>query len=343
MAGIELSGIAKAYGRTEVLRDVDLRVEDGEFVVLVGPSGCGKSTLLRMIAGLEPITAGELRIGGRRMNEVPPRGRDIAMVFQSYALYPHMTVARNMGFPMEIAHRSKAERAGPVTRAAEVLGLGKLLDRYPRALSGGQRQRVAVGRAIVRQPQALSTLDAALRVEMRLEIARLHHRIGATTVYVTHDQVEAMTLADRIVVMDAGRIQQVGTPMDLYERPANRFVAGFIGSPTMNMVEGTPVPGGLRLADGTVWPAPPGTRTLGVRPEHLSLTATGAGLQGEVQLIERLGSDTNLFCEAPGVGPLLARIHGDVEVALGSTVALTPDLARLHPFDAEGRRVASVA
>ncbi|EYD74779.1 Maltose/maltodextrin transport ATP-binding protein MalK [Rubellimicrobium mesophilum DSM 19309] len=348
MAGIELSGIAKSYGGTEVLRDVDLAVGEGEFVVLVGPSGCGKSTLLRMIAGLEPISAGELRIGGRRMNEVPPRGRDIAMVFQSYALYPHMTVARNMGFPMEIAHRPKAERAGPVARAAEVLGLQKLLDRYPRALSGGQRQRVAMGRAIVRQPQAflfdepLSNLDAALRVEMRLEIARLHHRIGATTVYVTHDQVEAMTLADRIVVMNAGRIQQVGTPMDLYDRPANRFVAGFIGSPTMNMVEGTPVPDGLRLADGTVWPAPPGARALGIRPEHLHVSPDGTGLRAEVQLIERLGSDTNLFCEAPGVGPLLARVHGDVNVALGSTVVLTPDLARLHPFDAEGRRVVQI-
>jgi len=345
MAGIELSGIAKAYGRTEVLRDVDLHVEDGEFVVLVGPSGCGKSTLLRMIAGLEPISEGELRIGGRRINEVPPRGRDIAMVFQSYALYPHMTVARNMGFPMEIAHRSRAERAGPVTRAAEVLGLQKLLDRYPRALSGGQRQRVAMGRAIVRQPQAflfdepLSNLDAALRVEMRLEIARLHHRIGATTVYVTHDQVEAMTLADRIVVMNAGRIQQVGSPMELYDRPANRFVASFIGSPTMNMVEGTPVPGGVRLADGTVWPAPPGATSLGIRPEHLGVTPDGAGLKVEVQLIERLGSDTNLFCEAPGVGPMLARVHGDVVVAMGSVVTLTPDLARLHPFDSQGRRV----
>ena len=346
MAGLSLAGVCKSFGRTEVLRDVDLEVADGEFVVLVGPSGCGKSTLLRLIAGLEPITGGDLAIGGRRVNEIAPRDRDIAMVFQSYALYPHMSVARNMGFPMEIARRSRAERMGPVSRAADVLGLGPLLDRLPRALSGGQRQRVAMGRAIVREPQAflfdepLSNLDAALRVEMRLEIARLHRRLGTTTVYVTHDQVEAMTLADRIVVMDAGLIQQVGTPMELYDRPANRFVAGFIGSPSMNVVEGEPTHGALRLADGTPWPAPPGTVALGIRPEHLSLEPTGApGVAAELQVIERLGSDTNLFCEAPGVGPLLARAHGDVGLAPGAVVTLSPDPARLHPFDASGRRV----
>ncbi len=267
------------------------------------------------------------------------------MVFQSYALCPHMTVARNMGFPMEIARRPQAERAGPVTKAAATLGLGPLLDRFPRALSGGQRQRVAMGRAIVREPQVflfdepLSNLDASLRVEMRLEIARLHQRLGTTTVYVTHDQVEAMTLADRIVVMNGGLIQQVGTPMELYERPRNRFVAGFIGSPTMNVVEGTPTPGGLRLGDGTTWPAPPGTAALGIRPEHLSLSPTGIpGLAAELQLIERLGSDTNLFCEAPGVGPLLARAQGDVALRPGAAVTLSPDPARLHPFDANGQR-----
>ncbi|TNC48580.1 sn-glycerol-3-phosphate ABC transporter ATP-binding protein UgpC [Rubellimicrobium rubrum] len=345
MARIEMNGIGKAYGRVEVLRDVDLVVNDGEFVVLVGPSGCGKSTLLRMIAGLEPITLGTLSIGGRLMNEVPPRDRDIAMVFQSYALYPHMTVARNMGFPMEIARRSKSERAGPVARAAEVLGLQSLLERYPRALSGGQRQRVAMGRAIVREPAAflfdepLSNLDAALRVEMRLEIARLHRRIGATTVYVTHDQVEAMTLADRIVVMNGGRIQQIGTPMELYERPANRFVAGFIGSPTMNMVEGTPVPGGLRLADGTVWPAPAGATTMGIRPESLSLTPSALpGLAAELQVVERLGSDTNLYCETRGNGVLLARVQGNLDLGAGARVTLWPDPARLHAFDAKGER-----
>ena len=347
MAGMRLDDVSKTYGRTEVLRDVSLDIADGEFVVLVGPSGCGKSTLLRMIAGLESISAGEFTIGGRRMNEVPPRDRDIAMVFQSYALYPHMSVARNMGFPMEIARRPKAERAGPVARAAEVLGLGPLLDRLPRALSGGQRQRVAMGRAIVREPQAflfdepLSNLDAALRVEMRLEIARLRRRLGTTTVYVTHDQVEAMTLADRIVVMSGGRIQQVGTPMDLYDRPANRFVAGFIGSPAMNVVDGREEPGGLRLGDGTLWPAPPGTAALGVRPEHLSLDPTGVpSVRAEVQVIERLGSDTNLFCEARGIGALLARVHGNVDLAPGEVVALSPDPSRLHPFDLHGLRVA---
>jgi multiple sugar transport system ATP-binding protein len=346
MADLRLRSVAKTYGRIEVLRDVDLEVEDGEFVVLVGPSGCGKSTLLRMIAGLEPITDGELIIGGRLMNEVPPRHRDIAMVFQSYALYPHMTVARNMGFPMEIAHRPKAERAGPVGRAADVLGLKPLLDRFPRALSGGQRQRVAMGRAIVREPtvflfdEPLSNLDASLRVEMRLEIARLHQRLRTTTVYVTHDQVEAMTLADRIVVMNGGRIQQLGTPMELYDRPANRFVAGFIGSPTMNVLEGVPAPGGLRLGDGTVWPAPPGAQSVGVRPEHLRLTPTSApGVAAKLQIVERLGSDTNLFCEAPGIGPLLARLNGNVDLAPGAVVMLSPDPTRLHPFDADGRRV----
>jgi multiple sugar transport system ATP-binding protein len=346
MADLQLRGVAKAYERVEVLRDVNLEVGDGEFVVLVGPSGCGKSTLLRMIAGLEEITDGELTIGGRRMNEVPPRNRDIAMVFQSYALYPHMTVARNMGFPMEIARRPRSERAGPVSRAAGVLGLGALLDRFPRALSGGQRQRVAMGRALVREPtvflfdEPLSNLDAALRVEMRLEIARLHQKLGTTTVYVTHDQVEAMTLADRIVVMNGGRIQQVGSPMELYDRPANRFVAGFIGSPTMNMVEGRPVPGGLQLGDSTVWPAPPGTAALGIRPEHLSLTSTAVpGLAAELLVVERLGSDTNLFCEVSGMGSLLARVHGNVDLTPGARVTLSPDPRRLHAFNAEGRQV----
>jgi multiple sugar transport system ATP-binding protein len=348
MADLQLRSVAKSYGGVEVLREVDLEVADGEFVVLVGPSGCGKSTLLRMIAGLEPITDGELSIGGRRMNEVPPRHRNIAMVFQSYALYPHMTVARNMGFPMEIARRPRSERVGPVNRAASVLGLGALLDRFPRALSGGQRQRVAMGRALVREPtvflfdEPLSNLDASLRVEMRLEIARLHQRLGTTTVYVTHDQVEAMTLADRIVVMNGGRIQQVGSPMDLYDVPANRFVASFIGSPTMNILDGASVAGGLRLGDGTVWPAPSGTRALGIRPEHLSVGPRGVpGIKAELLLVERLGSDTNLLCEAPGVGSLLVRVHGNMDLAPGAQVVLSPDPSRLHAFDAQGQRVPS--
>ncbi len=347
MADLRLCGVAKSYGRIEVLRDINLDVEDGEFVVLVGPSGCGKSTLLRMIAGLEEITDGELAIGGRRMNEVPPRHRDTAMVFQSYALYPHMTVARNMGFPMEIARRSKAERAEPVDRAANVLGLKALLGRFPRALSGGQRQRVAMGRAIVRQPtvflfdEPLSNLDAALRVEMRLEIARLHQRLGTTTVYVTHDQVEAMTLADRIVVMNGGRVQQIGSPMDLYDRPENRFVAGFIGSPMMNFVQGTPTSDGFRLGNGVIWPAPKRTVTVGIRPEHLSLHPTAVtGLESTVILVERLGSDTNLFCDAPGVGPMLVRAHGNVDVPLGKVVTLFPDPARLHWFGEDNQRIA---
>ena len=343
-----LDRIGKTFERTEVLRDVSLEVADGELVVLVGPSGCGKSTLLRLIAGLEEISEGELRIAGRRVNELPPRRRDVAMVFQSYALYPHMSVARNVGFPLEIARRPGPERAGPVGRAADALGIGPLLERLPRQLSGGQRQRVAMGRAMVREPAAflfdepLSNLDAALRVEMRLEIARLHRRLGTTTVYVTHDQVEAMTLADRIVVMQAGRVEQVGRPMELYDRPANRFVAGFIGSPAMNVVEGVPVPGGLRLGCGTIWPAPPGAAALGIRPEHLRPVEAGAGtgVAAELQVVERLGSDTNLFCEAPEVGPLLARVHGDVDLRPGETVTLAPQADRLHPFDADGRRAA---
>ncbi|SHI65437.1 ABC transporter ATP-binding protein [Wenxinia saemankumensis] len=344
MADMTFRDVGKSFGRTEVLRDVNLDVADGEFVVLVGPSGCGKSTLLRMIAGLEPISTGEFRIGGQLMNDVRPRDRDIAMVFQSYALYPHMSVERNMGFPMEIAKAPKAEREGPVRGAAETLGLTKLLDRLPRALSGGQRQRVAMGRAIVRDPVAflfdepLSNLDAALRVEMRLEIARLRKRLGTTTVYVTHDQVEAMTMADRIVVMEGGLIQQVGTPMELYDRPANAFVAGFIGSPKMNLLDGTPAEGGLRIGSA-VWPAPPGTTTLGIRPEHLSLEPTGLPpLEAELTVIERLGSDTNLFCEVPGIGTVLARVPGNVDLSAGAPLSLSPRPDRLHPFDAQGVR-----
>ena len=347
MAGMRFDGIAKSYGRVEVLRDIDLEVADGEFVVLVGPSGCGKSTLLRMIAGLEPISGGELSIGGRRVNDVAPRDRDIAMVFQSYALYPHMSVARNMGFPMEIARRPKAERAGPVGKAAQVLGLDGLLDRFPARCPAGSASasrwagRWCGSRRHFSSMSRSATSTPSCGSRCALEIARLHRRLGATTVYVTHDQVEAMTLADRIVVMNAGRIQQVGTPMELYDRPANRFVAGFIGSPTMNMVEGTTSgERGLRLGDGTVWPAPPGTATLGIRPEHLSLEPTDAPpITGELQVVERLGSDTNLFCEVPGVGPILARVHGNVDLSVGAPVSLSPQGGRLHPFDGDGRRI----
>src|SRR4028119_2211723 len=244
MAGLELHRVAKAYGRVEVLRDVDLEVDDGEFVVLVGPSGCGKSTLLRMIAGLENISGGEIRIGSRVVNNVPPKERDIAMVFQNYALYPHMTVAQNMGFSLKLKRAPKAEVDQKVSRAAGILGLTPLLERYPRQLSGGQRQRVAMGRAIVRDPQVflfdepLSNLDAKLRVAMRAEIKELHQRLTTTTVYVTHDQIEAMTMADKIVVMHDGLVEQIGAPLDLYDRPDNLFVAGFIGSPAMNFLKG---------------------------------------------------------------------------------------------------------
>ncbi|PZX14359.1 carbohydrate ABC transporter ATP-binding protein (CUT1 family) [Palleronia aestuarii] len=349
MAEMELRDVRKSYGGTEVLRNIDLRIGDGEFVVLVGPSGCGKSTLLRMIAGLESITGGALLIDGAEMTDVPPRARDIAMVFQSYALYPHMSVARNMGFSMEIRRRPETERRGPVDAAARTLGLGSFLDRLPRALSGGQRQRVAMGRAIVRDPKAflfdepLSNLDAALRAEMRLEIARLHQRLGTTMVYVTHDQVEAMTLADRIVVLNGGDIQQVGTPIELYERPANRFVATFIGSPTMNVLEVAPSRDGLRLADGTPLPGPGTARHIGIRPEHIALAKPGEGIAATVEVIERLGSDSNVHCEIPGVGPILARIRGNPDIRPGASVGLVPEKDHLHYFDASGTALPGMA
>ena len=346
MAELELRDVRKSYGRTNVLRDIDLTIEDGEFVVLVGPSGCGKSTLLRMIAGLEPISGGEFLIGGERMTDVPPRDRDIAMVFQSYALYPHMPVDRNMGFSMEIRRKPAAERKGPVSKAARTLGLEPYLDRFPKALSGGQRQRVAMGRAIVRDPKAflfdepLSNLDAALRVEMRLEIARLHQRLGTTMVYVTHDQVEAMTLADRIVVLNAGKIQQIGTPLELYEAPANRFVAQFIGSPTMNMLELPGGDGGLELENGGRIAGIDGAHHLGIRPEHLQVVPAGQGdVTVEAQVIERLGSDTNIYAETDRIGPLLVRAHGNVDLRPGDRCGLILDRERLHLFNRDGQRI----
>ena len=320
MAEMELKSVRKAYGNTEVLRDIDLKIEDGEFVVLVGPSGCGKSTLLRMIAGLEPISGGAFTIGGQPMNDVAPRDRDIAMVFQSYALYPHMSVERNMGFSMEIRREPVAKRKGPVAEAAQTLGLDKLLDRFPKALSGGQRQRVAMGRAIVRDPKAflfdepLSNLDAALRVEMRLEIAKLHQRLGATMVYVTHDQVEAMTLADRIVVMHDGRIEQIGSPMELFLNPANTFVAGFLGSPPMNMVKATIVAGErgpVAEFDGqsiqlqqipTLTNAVGQEVILGVRPEFVSVANQDDAnlIKLDVDLVETLGSEALIHASLQG-------------------------------------------
>ncbi|MBO6892615.1 MAG: sn-glycerol-3-phosphate ABC transporter ATP-binding protein UgpC [Roseibium sp.] len=353
MARIELQTISKAYGSVEVMRDINLTIEDGEFIVLVGPSGCGKSTLLRMIAGLEPITGGEFRIDGKRMNEVPPRDRDMAMVFQSYALYPHMDVARNMGFSLEIRKSATEERVSKVEAAAKTLGLTDLTKRLPKALSGGQRQRVAMGRAIVRDPSAflfdepLSNLDAALRVEMRLEIARLHQRLAATMIYVTHDQVEALTLADRIVVLNAGDIQQVGTPLELYERPANKFVAQFIGSPTMNILSVEQSGRGVQLKDGTVLQLTNGSdkssaRELGVRPEHLNVvTPEKAHLSGVAELVEHLGSDTNIHAKVPGVGQVLVRQHGHFPLKAGEPVDIALDLEKAHLFDADGRRLAA--
>ncbi len=345
MAEMELKSVRKAYGRVEVLRDIDLTIGDGEFVVLVGPSGCGKSTLLRMIAGLEPITGGEFSIGGRCMNDVAPRDRDIAMVFQSYALYPHMSVERNMGFSMEIRREPTARRKGPVAEAAKTLGLDRLLDRFPKALSGGQRQRVAMGRAIVRDPKAflfdepLSNLDAALRVEMRLEIARLHQRLGSTMVYVTHDQVEAMTLADRIVVLNAGDIQQVGTPLDLYERPENLFVAQFIGSPNMNVMDAAPGQGGLILGSGAVLAGPEDARHVGIRPEHIEIVEGGGDVTAEAQVVERLGSDTNIYTEVKDIGPLLVRVSGNIALSPGDKVHLRFPPGKVHFFDAGGRAI----
>jgi multiple sugar transport system ATP-binding protein len=366
MASLSLKQIRKTYdGGTEVIKGVDLEVRDGEFMVFVGPSGCGKSTLLRMIAGLEEISEGDLFIGDECVNDVSPSDRGVAMVFQSYALYPHMTVAENMGFALKLAGRSKADVAAAVGRAAEILQIGALLDRKPKALSGGQRQRVAIGRAIVRQPKVflfdepLSNLDASLRVQMRTELARLHRELGTTMIYVTHDQVEAMTLGQRIAVFNAGRIAQVGEPMALYDRPANLFVAGFLGSPRMNLVPVTisandadglrvrPQDGGgefsLGLGTGTGSGAPAvGARaTLGFRPDQVELAVAGAGargLEGQVDLVERLGDSTLVHVHCAGqAAPVIVRLPGDaVPLAAGSVVALRPDLARSRLFDSAG-------
>ncbi|MGR3663017.1 MAG: ABC transporter ATP-binding protein [Paracoccaceae bacterium] len=348
MSRIEFRNVSKSFGSVEVLRNINLKIHNGEFIVLVGPSGCGKSTLLRMVAGLEPITSGDFEIDGERMNDVRPRDRDIAMVFQSYALYPHMDVGRNMGFSMEIRRNPVAEKTSRVAKAAKTLGLENLLDRLPKALSGGQRQRVAMGRAIIRDPRAflfdepLSNLDASLRVEMRLEIARLHQKLCSTMIYVTHDQVEALTLADRIVVLDDGDIQQVGTPKDLYERPENKFVAQFIGSPTMNVVPVSPVKGGVTLADGVVlehpdFPNTDGATELGVRPEHIELVASGRGhVTAVADVVENLGSDTNIFVKSEVLGPLMVRLHGENTIKSGDHLDLRFDLGKIHFFDSAG-------
>jgi multiple sugar transport system ATP-binding protein len=367
MAQVELSKISKNYGAQPVLQDIDLHIADGELVVLVGPSGCGKSTLLRMICGLEDISGGELRIDGAVVNELPPMQRGIAMVFQSYALYPHMTVRRNMAFGLRIQGAGKAERESRVTAAAKALHIDHLLDRLPRELSGGQRQRVAIGRAIVRQPrlflfdEPLSNLDAALRVKTRIELARLHRELAATMVYVTHDQVEAMTLGDRIVVMHAGRIQQAGTPLELYEHPANRFVASFIGSPTINFVAATVLSAsaqrvGLRLPDGALIDVPAdGSRLqvgasvdMGIRPEHMTVVREHAAddcrFGGEVTLVEQLGESHLVYLRMADGLELVARSPGHARVRIGDRIALHADAARVYLFDADGlacRRLAS--
>jgi multiple sugar transport system ATP-binding protein len=344
MATVEIQDVAKSFGNTRVIRGVSIDIRDGEFVVLVGPSGCGKSTLLRMIAGLEGIDAGEIRIGGRRVNGLPPKERDIAMVFQNYALYPHLTVADNLAFSLKLRHAPQQEIEQRVAKAAKILGLEPLLARLPKQLSGGQRQRVAMGRAIVRDPQVflfdepLSNLDAKLRVQMRTEIRELHQRLKATTVYVTHDQIEAMTMADKIVAMHDGVVEQVGTPLELYDRPRNVFVASFIGSPAMNLL--TVKVNGQGVSDnaGNHWGSPgvPASRgetlTLGVRPEHLRLDA--AGLQARVQVVETTGSETHLVADAGGTR-LNCVLRERVSVRPGDQVRLGVDSTYLHLFRAD--------
>ena len=354
MATLTFRNIRKSYGAHDVIKGVDLDIEDREFVVFVGPSGCGKSTLLRMVAGLEPITDGDLTIDGARVNDVAPAERGIAMVFQTYALYPHMTVADNMGFALKLAGVPRAEREGKVAEAARILQLGPYLQRRPKDLSGGQRQRVAIGRAIVRAPKVflfdepLSNLDAALRGQMRIELARLHEELRATMIYVTHDQVEAMTMADKIVVLQAGRIEQVGSPLDLYHHPANMFVAGFIGSPRMNMLPVTVagvdargaeviLPSGARVTvpaeSGAAVPG--GTLTLGIRPEAMAVDPAGV-ITGEIMLVERLGSLTLLHVRAEGRDDLIVQADGAVAAQLHDPVRLSVDAASCHLFDGGG-------
>ncbi|ESW60405.1 MAG: glycerol-3-phosphate ABC transporter ATPase [Rhodobacter sp. CACIA14H1] len=332
MGKIQLTQVRKSFGEVDVIPGIDLSIEDGEFVVFVGPSGCGKSTLLRLIAGLEDTSSGTIAIDGKDATHLPPAKRGLAMVFQSYALYPHMSVRKNIAFPLKMAGMSEAEQAARVERAAKVLNLTSYLDRRPGQLSGGQRQRVAIGRAIVREPSAflfdepLSNLDAALRVGMRQEITELHQSLKTTMIYVTHDQVEAMTMADKIVVLNAGRVEQVGSPLELYHRPQNLFVAGFIGSPKMNFIEGAEA-------------AKHGAATIGVRPEHLDIVA-GGPWQGTVGLTEHLGSDTYLKVTLDSGEGVTVRAPGEVAVRHGDRVALAPQAAKIHRFGADGKALA---
>ena len=358
MAGLKLTGLKKAYGDVQTLHGIDLEIADGEFMVFVGPSGCGKSTLLRSICGLEEISGGDLFIGKTRMNDVPPAKRGIAMVFQSYALYPHMSVAQNMAFGLKLSGMNKVQIADAVQRAAQILRIEPLLERKPKDLSGGQRQRVAIGRAIVRKPdvflfdEPLSNLDASLRVQMRIELANLHRELRSTMIYVTHDQVEAMTLADRIVVLNAGRIEQVGAPLELYHHPANLFVAGFLGSPRMNFLKGKihsymdgvatiATNAGGMLQAALTQPLASGTPvTIGARPEHVQACAPGAtaAITATVQAVEKLGDISYLYVHVPGGDePLVVRADADTDWAIGQSVALQVAPARVHVFDEHGQ------
>ena len=324
MGTITLKKVRKAFGEVVIIPGADLEILDGEFIVFVGPSGCGKSTLLRLVAGLEDLTSGTISIDGKDVTAAAPSERGLAMVFQSYALYPHMSVRNNIAFPLKMAKVPQAEIDRKVDAAAKTLNLGEYLDRKPGQLSGGQRQRVAIGRAIVRQPEAflfdepLSNLDAALRVTMRIFIMQLHQTLGSTMIYVTHDQVEAMTMADRIVVLNKGNIEQVGSPLELYNRPNSLFVAGFIGSPKMNIIEND---------------------TLGIRPEHIALSEKSGEWEGAVKLAEHLGSDTFLHIDAGQRGTLTVRASGEFPVGPGGKVWMTPETGRIHRFDANGRAI----
>ncbi len=355
MATVELKQIRKSYGPTEIIKGVDLLIKDRELTVFVGPSGCGKSTLLRMIAGLEEITTGDLLIDGKRVNEIAPHKRGLALVFQSYALYPHMTVAENMGFSLKLAKVPPEERARKILAAARILHLEPYLERKPKDLSGGQRQRVAIGRAIVRNPKVflfdepLSNLDAALRVKMRLELTKLHAELNATMIYVTHDQIEAMTMADRIVVLQGGVVEQVGAPMDLYTNPRNLFVAGFIGSPRMNFISVVSqqadssgltlnIRGGATLSLGdSRWStvAERKITTLGIRPEHIKI-GVGDGVPAQVQIVERLGGESYVHLETTAEDNVVVRCDGETNVKIGETVHLTFNPALLHFFDEHG-------
>ena len=332
MGSIQLQHVNKSFGQHAVIPDASIDIRDGEFVVFVGPSGCGKSTLLRLIAGLEDTTSGQILLDGRDMTDAPPARRELAMVFQSYALYPHMTVYQNIAFPLKMANVDKPTIDAKVKDAARVLNLTSYLDRRPRNLSGGQRQRVAIGRAIVRQPKAflfdepLSNLDAALRVNMRLEISELHQQLKTTMIYVTHDQVEAMTMADRIVVLNAGNVEQFGSPMELYRTPANRFVAGFIGSPKMNFIDG---------AEAAKYNA----ASIGARPEHISVSTSSGSWHATVGVAEHLGSDTFLHVNVDGLGAMTVRAEGEKQLHHGDSVWLTPDPNRIYRFDKDGRRM----